>query len=70
VLDGPAGVTVEIKARTAVSLVATLATTAARSPGDLAICIWRHDGQGEAAIDQWTVTMSLVDWESLYRRTL
>lgn len=68
VLDGPPGVTVEIKARTTVTLPAALATTGARSPGDLPILVWRHDGQGEAAIDQWTVTMSLVDWEFLYRR--
>jgi hypothetical protein len=68
VLDGPPGVTVEIKARTAVSLVAALAATAARAPADLAVLVWRHDGQGEAAIDRWTVTMSLVDFEDLYRR--
>lgn len=64
ILDAP-GLKTEIKARDAVTLPASL-RQARSDPGDgTPIVIWRHNGQGEAQMDEWTVTLSLVDFEAL-----
>lgn len=35
-------------------------------PDVMPILIWRHNGQGEANMKDWTVTMSLSDFEKLW----
>lgn len=64
VIDVP-GISVEIKARDSVSLPAALRQAKSGGPG-LPIVIARHNGQGEAAMDDWTVTMSLIEFEALW----
>jgi hypothetical protein len=62
------GLKVEIKARDTVSLPAAI-RQASLAPGPgVPIVITRHNGQGEAVIDQWTVAMRLVDFEQLWLR--
>jgi hypothetical protein len=63
------GLAVEVKGREVVSLVAALKQ--AQSGADLdevPIVVWRHNGQGEASIADWTVTMRLEDFESLWEK--
>ena len=55
---------VEIKARDTVSLPAAL-RQADHGDGKVPVVVCRHNGQGEASIVEWTVTMRLVDWEEL-----
>ena len=70
ILDVP-GLAVEIKARDTVTLPAALrqARAGMAADGNLAvpIVVWRHNGQGEAAIGEWTVTLSLADFENLWK---
>lgn len=62
------GLAVEIKARDAVSLPAGLRQAAeGAKPGDVPILVARHNGQGAASMDEWTVTMRLIDFENLVR---
>lgn len=66
ILDVP-GLAVEIKARDSVTLPAALKQ--ARSDagvGDMPIVVWRHNGQGESSMEDWTVTMTLADFEKLW----
>lgn len=60
---------VEVKARGSVSLVAQLKKlhVAKLAQYDIPILVWRHNGQGPASMDEWTVHMFLNDWEHLYR---
>lgn len=68
-LDGPPGIAVEIKARDTVSWPAALKQARANAQiGDIPIVVARHNGQGESTMDDWTVTMSLRDFEELYRK--
>lgn len=72
VLDVP-GLKVEIKARDAVSFPAALKQADSGEGDGLPIVIARHNGQGEKSLDQWTVTLRLIDFELLwkvYRREL
>lgn len=62
ILNTP-GIAPEIKARDTVSLQAALKQAEGNSGSDIALVIWRHNGQGEANMGQWTVTMSLEDFE-------
>lgn len=69
------GLAVEVKARDDVSLVAALKqATDGMTPilgrNVMPVVIWRHNGQGETAMDQWTVTMRLIDFEELWRKSL
>lgn len=65
------GVEVEVKARDGVPLNTVLKQTVARltkaGSDDIPVVVWRHNGQGEAAMDEWTVTMRLVDFERYER---
>lgn len=68
IVDGPPGVKVEVKAQAdRMSLPAALRQAAAAPGIGRPIVVWRHNGQGPASIGEWTVTMSLDDWEDLYR---
>lgn len=63
------GLAVEIKARDDVSLTAALKQADAGSTIDtLPIVVWRHNGQGETNIGEWTVTMRLIDFEEMWRK--
>jgi len=67
ILNSPEGLVVEIKARDTVTLPVAL-TQAQKSNNDaVPICIWRHNGQGEANIGKWTVTLFLEDFEPMYQ---
>lgn len=68
-LSNTPGLAVEIKARDTVSWPAALkqAESGKANPDDIAIVIARHNGQGEQSTDNWTVTLSLVDFELLWR---
>lgn len=59
----------EVKARSSVSLVAQLKRLDAMAPGQFytPVVVWRHNGQGEAAMDYWTATTWLYKFEHLYR---
>lgn len=66
VLDVP-GLAVEIKARDTVSLPAALRQARSSAEvGDLPIVIARHNGQGEASVDKFTVSVDLADFEALW----
>ena len=68
ILDGPPGLEVEVKARAAsMSLPAALRQAHARADG-VPIVVWRHPGQGPATVGEWTVTMTLEDFEKLWAR--
>lgn len=62
------GLEVEVKAQgDRMSLPAAVRQAAARAlPGTYPIVVWRHPGQGPASIGEWTVTMSLDDFERLF----
>jgi hypothetical protein len=61
------GLFVEVKARGLVSLPATLTKAEQdKEAGELAIVVWRHNGQGEKSIGRWTVTMRLSDFQELW----
>jgi hypothetical protein len=71
------GLFVEVKARGTVSLTSQLAKAADTSlrsraqsdnyedSPDIPVVVWRHNGQGPAAIRNWTVTMNLADFDDL-----
>lgn len=71
------GMFVEVKARGDVSLPSQLKkaqthATAARlqsdtpgEPADMPVIIWRHNGQGEASMGEWSATVYLADLEDL-----
>jgi hypothetical protein len=63
---------VEVKARDTVSLPAALKQALdswkvtkekGRHEGVVPIVVWRHNGQGESNMNEWTVTMRLADFE-------
>jgi hypothetical protein len=63
------GLTVEVKAKGEVSLVAMLRKAKRDGElGDMPAVIWRHNGQGEKTIDQWTLTLFVRDFEELWRK--
>lgn len=63
------GLATEVKARDRLSLPAAMRQARANAvPGEIPIVVARHNGQGEASMDEWTVTMSLADFENLWRR--
>lgn len=66
ILEPPEGLVVEIKARDSVTLPAGLKQASKSNPNAKPWLIWRHNGQGEASIEDWTVTMRLVDAEEMY----
>jgi hypothetical protein len=66
ILNPPEGLVIEIKARDTVTLPSALKQAIASNPLAIPWVIWRHNGQGEASIDDWTVTMRLADAEKLY----
>lgn len=66
ILNPPEGLVVEIKARDSVSLPAAMKQALSSNPTAIPWIIWRHNGQGEASLDDWTVTMRLKDAEQLY----
>lgn len=68
ILNTP-GLAVEVKARDDVSLVAALKQATSGNPSALPIVVWRHNGQGESTMDDWTVTMRLRDFETLWRNS-
>jgi hypothetical protein len=55
----------EVKARGTVSLVAQLKKLRADNPGKLPNVTWRHNGQGEASLSDWTVTLFYEDFKAL-----
>lgn len=72
------GLFVEVKARGEVSLPSQLRKAQRHSIAerraeemrdgeapDVAVIVWRHNGQGEASMADWTVTMRLEDFEDL-----
>ncbi len=67
ILNPPEGLVVEIKARETVSLVSALGQALRSNADAIPVVIWRHNGQGEASMDDWTVTMRLADFENLWR---
>lgn len=70
VVNGPPGVKVEVKAQgDRMSLPAALRQAAAAPGIGVPVVVWRHPGQGAAAVGLWTVTMSLDDWEAMYLAT-
>lgn len=62
ILNTP-GIAPEIKARDSVSLLAALKQAQTNADNDIPVVIWRHNGQGEQRIGEWTVTMFLEDFE-------
>lgn len=67
IVNGPPGIKVEVKAQgERMSLPAGLRQAAAAPGIGIPIVVWRHPGQGPASIGEWTVTMSLADWEAMY----
>ena len=66
ILNSPDGLVVEIKARDTVTLINALGQALRSNPRAIPWVIWRHNGQGEASMDDWTVTMRLVDAEKMY----
>lgn len=68
ILEPPAGLVIEIKARDTVTLPAALKQANKSNPGAIPWVVWQHNGQGEASMDDWTVTMRLVDAEYLWRK--
>lgn len=68
ILNTP-GLSTEVKGqREAMSLQAALRQAESNTtPGELAIVVWRHQGQGEASIGEWTVSMRLADFERWWR---
>jgi hypothetical protein len=66
ILNSPEGLVVEIKARDSVTLTSALQQALKSNPGSIPWVIWRHNGQGEASLDDWTVTMRLKDAEEMY----
>lgn len=64
------GISAEVKARNREEIQAALRQAVANAEeGDLPIAIWRHDGQGEKSIGEWTVYMRLQDFETLWGKT-
>ncbi len=66
ILNSPDGLVVEIKARDTVTLPTALAQAQKSNADAIPIVVWRHNGQGEANIGKWTVTLFLEDFEDLY----
>lgn len=62
-------VEVEVKAKTSVSLATSLkqAIKRLKDPDEIPIVVWRHNGQGDKSMDDWTVTLRLADWERYER---
>jgi hypothetical protein len=66
ILNSPEGLVVEIKARDTVTLPTALAQAQKSNPTAIPLVVWRHNGQGESGMDDWTVTIKLSDFEKLY----
>jgi len=68
ILNAP-GLNVEVKATgEKLSLMACLRQAlAGGTPWWVSILVWRHNGQGEKGMDDWTVSMSLIDFERLWK---
>jgi hypothetical protein len=66
ILNSPEGLVVEIKARDTVTLPKALEQASKSDPNAIPLVIWRHNGQGEASLNNWTVTITLKDFETLY----
>lgn len=66
ILEPPTGLVIEIKARDSVTLPNALKQAVASNPVAIPWVIWRHNGQGESSMDDWTVTMRLKDAEEFY----
>lgn len=66
ILNSPEGLVVEIKARDTVTLPTALEQAAKSNPIAIPLVAWRHNGQGEASMDDWTITVRLKDFEELY----
>jgi hypothetical protein len=66
ILNSPEGLVVEIKARDTVTLPVALKQAEKSNPTEIPIVCWRHNGQGESSMDEWTVTMKLKDFEEMY----
>lgn len=65
---GTPGWFVEVKAKTDLSLNAIVEKAKREAAeGEVAVLVWRHNGQGLANMDKWTVTMQLCDFEKLVR---
>ena len=67
ILDSPDGLVIEIKARDSVTLPTALKQALSSNSTAIPWVIWRHNGQGEASMDDWTVTMRLKDAELMYQ---
>jgi hypothetical protein len=67
ILNSPEGLVVEIKARDTVTLPTALEQAQKSNPTAIPLVVWRHNGQGEASLDDWTVTIKLKDFETLYK---
>ena len=66
ILESPDGLVVEIKARDTVTLPVALKQASKSNSNAVPIVIWRHNGQGEASMDEWTVTLNLNHFEEMY----
>lgn len=65
ILNTP-GYFVEVKARGRLTLLETLRKAEQDAEkGELAFVVWRHNGQGEESVDDWTVTVRLHVFEDL-----
>lgn len=61
------GLFVEVKARGDISLPGLLRKAEKdKGEGETPIVVWRHNGQGEVGIGDWTVTMRLGNFETLW----
>ena len=68
ILNTP-GLCVEVKAKGRLTLLETMRKAESyANEGELPIVVWRHNGQGELSIDQWSVSMRLADFEELWIR--
>lgn len=57
----------EVKAKGRLTLLETLRQAeVGADEQETVIVVWRHNGQGEMSIDEWTVTMRLATFERLW----
>ena len=66
ILNTP-GLATEVKARGRFTLLETLRQAEANaSDSEVPIVVWRHNGQGEKSMDDWTVSMRLSMFEAMW----
>lgn len=66
ILNTP-GLAVEIKARGRFTLPEALRQAESNaSDSEVPIVVWRHNGQGEKSMDDWTVSMRLAMFEAMW----